>query len=133
MARSKYTAQFCSYCSKSTRMEIIGEMQGAQEKSWYKCTRCHHMTLIDLKLQPAAGQQSSKLDRTSATVYSPQLTFKVGESIFHNEWNDLGRVTGKTRTSDGSEAILVAFEKQGQRRLIENFKLEETAEILNVH
>src|SRR5258706_314049 len=132
MARSKYTAQFCSYCNKSTRMEIIGEMQEGQEKSWYKCTRCHHMTLIDLKLQEA-GRQSSKLDRTSATVYSPQSKFKVGESIFHNEWNDLGRVTGKTRTSDGSEAILVTFEKQGQRRLIENFKLDESAQILNAH
>ena len=131
MARSKYTAQFCSYCNKSTRMEIVGEMQGAQEKIWYKCTRCHHMTLIDLKL--SAGQQSSKLERTSATVYSPQLTFKVGESIFHNEWNDLGRVMSKTHTSDGSEAILVMFEKQGQRRLIENLKLEESAQILNVH
>jgi hypothetical protein len=132
MARSKYTAQFCSYCNKSMRMEIIGEMQGAQEKTWYKCTRCHHLTLIAVK-QQENGQQSTKLDRTSATVYSPQLTFKVGESIFHNEWNDLGRVTGKTRTSDGSEAILVVFEKQGQRRLIENLKLEETAQILNVH
>ncbi|HJW28789.1 MAG TPA: hypothetical protein VJ508_06000 [Saprospiraceae bacterium] len=113
-------------------MEIIGEMQGAQEKTWYKCTRCHHLTLIDLKLQET-GQQATKLDRTSATVYNPQSTFKIGESIFHNEWNDLGRVMSKTRTSDGSEAILVMFEKQGQRRLIENLKLEETAQILNVH
>ena len=128
MPRSKYTAQYCSYCSKSTRMEIIGEVQEAQEKMWYKCTRCHHMTLIDLKLRAA---DPAKLERTSATIYNPQATFKVGESIFHNEWNDLGRVTGKTRTSDGSEAILVMFEKQGQRRLIENIKLEES--VLNVH
>lgn len=88
------------------------------------------MTLIDLKLQ-AAGKEAAKLERTSATVYTPQATFKVGESIFHNEWNDLGRVMSKTRTSDGSEAILVMFEKQGQRRLIENLKLEES-QLLNV-
>ncbi len=130
MTRSKYTEQFCSYCNKSTRMEIVGEMQGAQEKIWYKCTRCHHMTLIDLKVQ-AAAQQSGKLDRRSATVYNPQSTFKVGESIFHNEWNDVGRVTSKMRTSDGSESILVVFEKQGQRRLIENLKQEE--QVLNAH
>ena len=124
MARSKYTEQFCGYCNKSTRMEIIGEMQSAQEKVWYKCTRCHHMTLIDLKVQ-AASKPSDKPDRISATVYNPQLTFKVGDAIFHNEWNDIGRVMSKTRTSDGSEAILVMFEKQGQRRLIENLKQEE--------
>ena len=130
MARSKYTEQFCSYCNKSTRMEIVGEMQEAQQKIWYKCTRCHHMTLIDLKLQ-AAEHQPMKPDRGSATVYSPQLTYKVGDSIIHNEWNDVGRVTSKMRTSDGSESILVNFEKQGQRRLIENFKSEE--HILNAH
>ncbi len=113
-------------------MEIIGEMQAAQDKIWYKCTRCHHMTLIDLKLQ-IASQQSVKLDRGSATVYNPELTFKVGESIFHNEWDDLGRVTSKMRTSDGSESIVVMFEKQGQRRLIENLHSEESTQILNAH
>jgi hypothetical protein len=132
MPRSKYTTQTCRYCNKTTKMGLVGEMQGAEDKVWYRCTRCHHMALIDLKAQ-AADQQQAKLDRTSATVYSPELTFKIGESIFHNEWNDLGRVMSKTRTSDGSEAILVAFEKLGQRRLIENFKLEETAQLLNVH
>ena len=130
MARSKYTEQTCSYCNKSTRMEIVGEMQPGQEKIWYKCTRCHHMTLIDLKVQ-TAGKNTDKLDRKSATVYSPQLTFKVGDSIFHNEWDDIGRVTSKMRTSDGSESILVAFEKQGQRRLISNLKQEE--QLLNAH
>src|SRR6266849_4087675 len=108
MARSKYTEQICSYCNKSTRMEIVGEMQLAQDKIWYKCTRCHHMTLIDMRIQ-ATAKQSDKPDRKSATVYSPQLKFKVGESIFHNEWNDLGRVMSKMRTSDGSESILVSF------------------------
>lgn len=130
MARSKYTEQLCSYCNRSTRMEIVGGMQSAQQKIWYKCTRCHHMTLIDLTVSSAA-LQPMKPDRGSAMIYSPQLTYKVGDSIIHNEWDDVGRVMSKMRTSDGNEAILVAFEKQGQRRLIENLKSED--KVLNAH
>jgi hypothetical protein len=102
-------------------MEIVGEMQGVQDKMWYRCTRCHHMSLIDLKAE-AAG--SATLDATAATVYNPASKFQVGESVFHSEWNDVGKVLSKTRTSDGSESITVMFEKQGERRLISNLKSE---------
>ena len=104
-------------------MEIVGEMQGAQEKIWYKCTRCHHMALIDLKLE-AALKPSAKLDPASAKIYNPELRFNIGESIFHSEWNDVGRVVSRTKTSDGSESIVVMFEKQGERRLNQNLKME---------
>lgn len=126
MARTKYSGHFCGYCNKDTRMEIIGEMQGVQDKMWYRCTRCHHMSLIDMKIE-AAG--SAAPDATTATVYSPGLKFQVGEAVFHSEWNDVGKVLSKTRTSDGSESITVMFEKQGERRLISNLKAE-TLEIL---
>jgi hypothetical protein len=102
-------------------MEIVGEMQGVQDKMWYRCTRCHHMSLIDLKAE-AAG--NTALDGAAATVYSPATKFQVGESVFHSEWNDVGKVLSKTRTSDGSESITVMFEKQGERRLISNLKSE---------
>ena len=121
MARTKYSGHFCGYCNKDTRMEIVGEMQGVQDKMWYRCTRCHHMSLIDLKAE-AAG--NTALDGAAATVYSPAAKFQVGESVFHSEWNDVGKVLSKTRTSDGSESITVMFEKQGERRLISNLKSE---------
>ena len=130
MARSKYTEQLCNYCNRSTRMEIVGEMQGAQQKQWYRCTRCHHMTLIDLSITSAAAHPL-KPDRGSATIYNPKLSYKIGDAIIHSEWDDVGRVMSKMRTSDGNESILVAFEKQGQRRLIENFKPED--QVLNAH
>lgn len=127
MARTKYKAEFCSYCNKESRMEIVGEMQGVQDKVWYRCTRCHHMSLIDLKIQ--AEQNSTTADASNAKPYNPGQCFKVGESIFHTEWDDVGRVLSKTRTSDGSESIVVLFQKQGERRLIANLK-PEASEIL---
>jgi hypothetical protein len=72
----------------------------------------------------ATASSGGKLDVSKATVYEPCSCFKVGESIFHSEWNDVGTVISKAKTSDGGQAIIVSFEKQGQRRLIENLKPE---------
>ena len=104
-------------------MVLVGEMQNAQDKVWYRCTRCHHMTLLDLQ-SPMILEQNAKPDAGSATVYSPALSFRVGEAIFHNTLNDVGKVVNKTKTSDGSPAIIVSFEKEGQRTLLENVKPE---------
>jgi len=121
MARTKYSERFCGYCNKPTRMEIVGEMEGAQGKMWFRCTRCHHTNLITVT---ASSEVQPALDAASATPYSPLQSFTVGQAIFHAEWNDVGRVVSKMKTSDGSQSILVTFEKQGQRRLIENLKPE---------
>jgi DNA-directed RNA polymerase subunit RPC12/RpoP len=128
MARTKYSEHFCSYCNKTTKMELGGEMNGLENRSWFRCTRCHHTTLIELKPQ-ADTKVGARIDATTATTYTPLQSFKIGEAIFHAEWNDLGKVVQKTKTSDGSQAILVSFEKGGQRRLIENLKPEPTVEV----
>jgi hypothetical protein len=104
-------------------MEMVGDLQEGQEKMWLKCTRCHHMSQMDLKAR-ASEQKNNKLDPASATRYTPDASFVVGQAIFHSEWDDVGKVTSKIKTSDGHEAIVVSFEKQGQRRLLENFKPE---------
>jgi len=123
MARTKYSEKFCGYCNKATRMEFVGEMEGRQDKVWFRCTRCHHTSLMEMTA--AAGTtELAKIDAASATPYSPVSTFKIGEAIFHTEWNDVGTVLSKTKLSDGSGSILVSFEKAGQRRLIENLKPE---------
>ncbi len=128
MARTKYTERFCSYCNKTTRMEHEGEMDGVKNKSWFRCCRCHHTTLLEIDTNGNAAS-ADKLDPSKATTYQPCHCFKVGESIFHTEWNDVGTVISKLKTSDGGQAILVSFEKQGQRRLIENLKPEEVVDI----
>ncbi len=123
MARTKYSERFCGYCNKAARMELIGEMHSAAEKTWFKCTRCHHMTLVDMKAELSNGS-GNKADANTAALYNPQQTFTVGQSIFHTVWDDVGKIVSKTRTSDGNQAIVVSFEKTGQRTLIENFKTE---------
>jgi hypothetical protein len=129
MARTKYSEQFCGYCNKDTKMEMMGEVQDGKGKNWFRCTRCHHMSLLDVSIQP--NDPGAKLCAESATKYTPQQSFKVGEAIFHTEWNDVGKVVSKIRTSDGSHAIIVAFEKQGERRLLESLKPEPSTVLEN--
>ncbi len=112
-------------------MELVGGMDGVSGKLWFRCTRCHHTSLIDVTADAPSNHNHEKLDASSATVYNPWQSFRIGEAIFHSEWNDVGKVVSKTKLSDGSQSILVSFEKQGQRRLIENQKQEDTIEISN--
>ena len=132
MARTKYSERFCGYCNKETRMEMVGERNDANSKIWFRCTRCHHSTLIDMAAAESNKQQA-KLSPETATPYAPQQCFKIGEAIFHSGWNDVGKVMSKIKTSGGGQAIVVSFEKQGQRTLIENLKPEPSEIIENVH
>lgn len=123
MARTKYSERLCGYCNKETRMEMVGERNDANSKVWFRCTRCHHSSLIDMAVDEN-NLKETKLSQETATPYTPQQSFKVGEAIFHSVWNDLGKVMSKIKTSGGDQAIVVSFEKQGQRTLIENLKPE---------
>lgn len=118
MTRSKYSERRCNHCNKLTKMEAVGVVQPGQEKAWFRCTRCRHMSL--LLAVPESDASALNNDSSNATPYAPDRSFRIGEAIFHTEWNDFGKVLSKTRTSDGSHAIVVNFEKQGQRTLIES-------------
>jgi len=126
MARTKYSEHFCAYCNRDARMEFVGLMESVVGKAWYRCTRCHHTTLLETI--EASGQKNAQIDPLTATPYKPCQCFSIGEAIFHSEWNDVGKVLAKTKTSDGSQAILVSFAKLGQRRLLENLKQDEILE-----
>ena len=112
-------------------MELVGEMPGEVEgvssrKVWYRCTKCRQASLFDLNaIERERNAALQKVDVKDCTEYSPIKTYSVGESIFHSAWSDVGKVKAKEKTSSGAHAILVSFEKLGERRLIENLKIEE--------
>jgi hypothetical protein len=121
MARNKYTERFCSYCNRQTKMEIVGAMEGVADKTWYKCTRCRHMTLMS---NQNSFTNAVPLDAKTASLYDPHNKYEIGQTIFHSEWNDVGRVLSKARMSNGSNAMTVAFQKLGERQLIENLTVD---------
>ncbi len=135
MARTKFMMHDCAYCHKQTKMERIGEMPASANendplKVWYRCTRCKHSALITLAPQPKEkGEVAPKIDRSSCVEYSKDKVFTVGQAIYHSDWDDVGRVVKKEKTSNGIQSIVVSFEKNGQRKLIENIVLETTEEV----
>ena len=136
MAKTKYMMYECAYCRKSTKMELVGEMQaeGSQEPSqkvWYRCTRCKHTALIDRSslAQTKKGEQA-KIERDTCTTYARDQVYKVGQSIYHSALDDVGKVTAKQKTSDGTQSITVSFVKLGERRLIENLPQSAEPEII---
>jgi hypothetical protein len=121
MAKGKSINHKCAHCERITRMEVIGAGEGQGDKTWYRCIRCRHATLIDLTaLKKEEELTSRKLDRAECAEYNPVRTYTVGQGIFHSEWDDVGKIVSKQKTSGGASAIVVSFERLGERRLLEN-------------
>jgi hypothetical protein len=136
MAKTKYITYECAYCRKTTKMELVGEMQkeGSEEpagKVWYRCTRCKHTALLEKQsLQSTKKGEQAKIDKASCVPYTRDSIYKLGQAIYHEEWDDVGKVTAKQKTSDGTQSITVSFEKLGERRLIENVPQSAEPEII---
>jgi len=128
MSRRKYTIGYCTFCERETRLEYVGEIEGNANRAWYRCTRCRHSRLVDLSQPETVAVQSRKLELSASTLYSPERAYNVGDIIYHADWDDVGRVMSKERTSSGGQAIVVKFEKLGERRLIENFHIHHSLE-----
>ena len=121
MAKGKYIMHHCAHCDRDARMEMIGSTEQQPDRSWYRCTRCRHVSLLNFTvLHRELEDAKKKLDRADAAEYAPEKTYRVGEAIFHTDWDDLGKIISKERTSGGGSAIVVSFEKLGERRLLEN-------------
>ena len=121
MAKGKNILYHCVHCERVTKMEMIGAVENQPEKTWYRCTRCRHATLVDLEaLKQTQQDAKKKLDKAQCLEYKPENTYSVGEAIFHSEWDDIGKIISKVRTSGGGRAIVVSFEKLGERRLMES-------------
>ncbi|MCI0706998.1 MAG: hypothetical protein L0Y80_05900 [Ignavibacteriae bacterium] len=135
MAKTKYILHDCAYCHKQTKMELVGEMQqvegqnGDSQKVWYRCTRCKHSALlIKDSLQREKNGNTVKADHSNFEEYVKERMYSIGQTIYHTEWDDYGKVTSKQRMSNGIQAITVSFEKLGERRLVVNVTPELTAE-----
>jgi hypothetical protein len=121
MAKGKSISHYCGHCERITKLEMVGPGENQPNKIWYRCTRCRHASLIDLDgLKKVLEDSKKRLDRTECTEYRPDATYAVGQAIFHSGWDDIGKIISKERTSQGAHAIVVSFEKLGERRLLEN-------------
>ncbi len=127
MARLKHVDAFCGYCNKVTKMEIVGELsiQGDRRK-WTRCKTCKHTMALDVdsNIKSSHNLDLSAIKIEDCKLYSPVEMYEVGDSIYHKDWDDVGKVISKETTSSGMKAIVVEFEKSGTKRLLEQFQVQ---------
>ncbi|MGE5436870.1 MAG: hypothetical protein ACM3O3_06545 [Syntrophothermus sp.] len=124
MARIKNAEAFCNVCGAVRKMEIAGDVSADQpNKKWAKCKKCKQTMIIELSDEPKEKKPSLEgIENENYTVYSPASTYSVGESIFHQSWDDYGRVVSKEILGNGKSSIVVEFKKSGKKKLIESIK-----------
>jgi hypothetical protein len=126
MARIKNVEAFCTVCGGMRKMELAGETtNGEQEnKRWAKCKKCKQTMLIDMNLAIRETKPSLEgIEHGECTIYSPQKSFVIGQSIYHENWNDFGKVVSKEIMSNGKSSIAVEFQKSGHKKLIESLTI----------
>jgi len=123
--RAKYVTLYSPFLMRETKHELIGEPietdKGRQQ--WARCTRSRHSQLINLDAIEADADRSKAvihISREDARRYSPKEEYQIGDVIFHTIWDDVGIVRAKEVTCTGGKSIIVQFEKNNEKRLIEN-------------
>jgi len=125
MARVKNVEAFCSVCNTMRKMELTGEVAASEEeqsnKRWAKCKKCKQTMMIDLDSDVKETKPSLEgIENNECTTYAPTKSFTVGESIYHQNWDDFGKVVSKEIMSNGQSSISVEFQKSGLKKLIES-------------
>lgn len=125
--RAKYITLYSPFLMKETKHELIGEPIDSPlgRQQWARCTKSRHTQLVNLdtiEAQVDRSQAIVHISREDAKKYSPLQEYQIGDIIFHAVWDDVGIVRSKEVLSDGGMAIVVHFEKNNEKRLIENLK-----------
>jgi len=124
--RAKYLTLYSPFLMKETKHELIGEPIETEngKQQWARCTRSRHSQLVNLDAIDAEIDKSKAvihISKEDALKYSPKKEYKVGDVIYHSVWEDVGIVRSKEVTSNGGHSIIVQFEKNNEKKLIENF------------
>ena len=125
--KAKYMVLYSPFLMKETKHELIGEPTETEQgrMQWAKCSVSRHMQMINLDTLASNAEKKVteiKLAREDSKEYSPKNVYKVGDVIYHKAWDDVGIVRAKEIISNGRSSVLVHFEKNKEKRLIENFK-----------
>ncbi len=125
--KAKYIVLYSPFLMKETKHELIGEPietdNGRQQ--WARCNVSHHSQLVNLDALQESAEKAMKeirLAREDSKEYSPKAEYQVGDVIYHKTWDDVGIVRAKEVMSNGRASLLVHFEKNKDKRLVENLK-----------
>ena len=124
--KAKYIVIYSPFLMRETKHELIGEpMENENGRTqWARCTVSHHSQLINLDAIQAQQEKNKTFDiriaREDSKPYSPKKAYEVGDVIYHKAWDDVGIIRNKEVMTNGGNALVVLFEKNKEKRLIEN-------------
>ncbi|MBX7154857.1 MAG: hypothetical protein U0Y96_01795 [Candidatus Kapaibacterium sp.] len=123
--KAKYITIYSPFLMRETKHELIGEPMETENgrQQWARCTVSHHSQLINLDALQAQQERNNiaiiRISREDSRQYSPKDEYQVGDVIYHKTWDDVGIVRSKEITTSGGNAIVVLFEKNKEKRLVE--------------
>ncbi len=127
MAKIKNVEAFCKFCGAIRKMELTGDVAGDDNKRWAKCKKCKQTMIISISDDVVSQKVSlDGIENETYVTYSPTQSYEVGQNIFHENWNDFGKVVSKEILSNGQKSIMVEFQKLGNKKLIESFIKQQT-------
>lgn len=123
--KAKYIILYSPFLMRETKHELIGEpLESANgRQQWARCAVSHHSQLVNLDaLEDAKAKNGATilLSREDSKEYSPKGEYAIGDVIYHKTWDDVGIIRSKEIMSNGRAALLVHFEKNKEKRLVEN-------------
>jgi hypothetical protein len=122
MAKVKNVEAFCKFCGGIRKMELTGDVAGDDNKRWAKCKKCKQTMVISISEDVVVQKVSLEgIENEECTTYAPTKSYEVGQTIFHENWNDFGKVVSKEILSNGQKSISVEFQKLGNKKLVESF------------
>jgi len=125
MAKTKNIDAYCNFCNAVTKMELAGETAEGIDtsKRWAKCKKCKQKTIIDLDdLKREIKPTIQNLRTDESEDYSPMKQYRVGQTIWHQKFNDHGVIIGKETSSGGKGLVVVEFQNGGKKKLIETIQ-----------
>lgn len=128
MARIKNIEAYCNSCGTVQKMEITSSVTGEESefKKWAKCKSCKQVMIVDISdIIKNSNATLEGIENEECKKYSPSNTFEIGETIYHENWDDFGRVVSKETLSNGNSSISVDFQKSGLKKLIESLNNQE--------
>ncbi|MBN9398739.1 MAG: hypothetical protein J0I17_01055 ['Candidatus Kapabacteria' thiocyanatum] len=125
--KAKYILLYSPFLMRETKHELIGEPLETENgrQQWARCSVSHHSQLVNLDALQALTDKSVaqiRLSREDSKDYSPKNEYQVGDVIYHKTWDDVGIVRSKEVMTNGRASLIVHFEKNKEKRLVENVK-----------
>lgn len=123
----KYITIYSPFLMKETKHELIGEPMETEQgrMQWARCTVSRHAQLINLDAiehQQERITAGIKIAAEDAKPYDPSGEYAVGDVIYHRALDDYGIVRQKEVATNGMSVLVVLFERNKEKRLIERYQ-----------